>query len=296
MTLRTALRAATDTLEHAGVDSPSLTAELLLAHVLSELPLRLRLDLNRELSAPLAHDFSEFVRRRATRIPLQHLVGTAPFLDLTLRVTRDVLIPRPETEGLALLALAVLKEMVPRGSPTPTPPQVLDFATGSGCLALFLASQYPTAQVHALDVSPAAIAVARQNAQQFGLDGRVRFYLGDGFAALENLVSQIPAPFNLVVSNPPYIPTGELPQLEPEIRDHEPHLALDGGSDGLDFYRRLAQETPTWLRPGGSLLAEFGDGQAGGLEKIFASRHWREMTITKDLSGRDRIFLARRPA
>ena len=296
MTLRNALRAATNTLENAGVDSPSLTAELLLAHVLSELPLRLRLDLNRELSAPLAHDFTDFVRRRATRIPLQHLIGTAPFLDLTLWVTRDVLIPRPETEGLGLLASAVLTEMVQSGAPMQAPPRVLDFATGSGCLALFLASQNPTAQVHALDVSPAAIAVARQNAQQLGLDGRVRFYLGDGFAALENLVSRMPAPFNLVVSNPPYIPSGEIAQLEPEIRNHEPHLALDGGSDGLDFYRRLAQETPAWLRPGGSLLAEFGDGQAEGLEKIFASRHWREMTITKDLSGRDRLFIARRPA
>ena len=294
MNLRSALHAASETLARAGVDSPSLTAELLLAHVLAEPPLRLRLDLGRPLQDNSPRQFKNLVQHRAARIPLQHLIGTAPFLDLHLLVTPAVLIPRPETEGLALRASAILRAL-DRNRTVDALPRVLDFATGSGCLALYLAAQHPTAEVHALDESAAALDVARQNAQRLGLHDRVEFHLGDGFAALEKLSAMRPLTFDLLVTNPPYIPTAEISRLEPEVRDHDPHLALDGGADGQDFFRRLARESPAWLRSDGWILAEFGDGQWGALQQLFATHLWREIGVAKDLSGRDRILLAHAP-
>ena len=257
--------------------------------------LRLRLDLNRPLNRPDAERFDELVRQRARRIPLQHLLGRAPFLDLDLVVTPAVLIPRPETEGLALRASERLKRL-----PDPTTdgraPCVLDFATGSGCLALYLASQHSTAEVHALDISAAALAVAQHNANRLRLQNRVTFHLSDGFAALEKLSLPDRPRFELLVTNPPYIPSAEISQLEPEVRDHDPRLALDGGGDGLVFYRRLAREAPPWLEPNGWLLAEFGDGQTTALQELFSEHGWRAVQIEKDLGGHDRILLARPPA
>ena len=156
-------------------------------------------------------------------------------------------------------------------------------------MAIALAVKCPTAQIHAVDISPAALAVARQNAARHAATARIQFHAGDGFAPL-------PAGLrcDLIVANPPYIPSAEIATLEPEVRDHDPRPALDGGADGLDFYRRLATETAGWLQPDGKLMLEFGDGQAAEIGVIFQKHHWNIAGVEKDLSGRKRFLIASR--
>lgn len=166
---------------------------------------------------------------------------------------------------------------------------MLDFGTGSGCLAIALASKCPAAEVYAIDISPEALAVARQNSARHGLGERIRFLQGDGFAA-------VPAGMrvDLIISNPPYIASGEIASLQPEVRDHDPHRALDGGADGLDYGRRLAAESAPFLKPQGRIMLEFGDGQAEGLREIFQQHLWIVEAIEEDYSHRPRTMVVRR--
>ena len=169
------------------------------------------------------------------------------------------------------------------------PVSVLDFGTGTGCLAIYLARQSPTTRVLALDVSPAALQVARDNAARHGVAGQIQCLQGDGLDALpEN------ARFDLIVSNPPYIPTAEIDALAPEVRDHDPRLALDGGADGLKFYRDLGKRAGAILHPGGRMLCEFGDGQAEAIRAIFTGHGWWIEAVEPDYAGRPRIVIARR--
>lgn len=285
MTVLEVLKRSTAYLDGHGVESARLNAELLLSHVLQKPRLRLYLEFDRELPESALADARGLVRRRAQRVPLQHLTGSAGFLGLDLRVNSAVLVPRPETEMLAQLAIDRLKS-----APAAGPRRALDFGTGSGCLAIALAVAVPEAEVHAVDLSPEALEVARGNALQNGAS-RIGFHLGDGFAALPAGTE----PFDVLVTNPPYIPTAEIATLEPEVRDHDPRMALDGGADGLDFYRRLNREARPWLRPGGSLLAEFGDGQAAALSGMFTLGGWFIDGVEKDLSGRERVLIVRSP-
>jgi release factor glutamine methyltransferase len=194
-----------------------------------------------------------------------------------------VLVPRPETELLAEEAWKFLSSL------NSHPPTILDFGTGSGCLALAIAVKCPSAMVHAIDISGAALALARQNALRLGLAERVLFHEGDGFNALPAGMS-----FKLVVSNPPYIPSAEIETLQPEVRDHDPRPALDGGEDGLDFYRRLAAEAGPRLETGGRLMLEHGDGQSGAVSELLTQHGWTVENALKDYSGRGRILIARR--
>lgn len=285
MTFLDVIQRSSEFLARRGVDSPRLQAELLLAHVLGMPRMRLYLDFERVVPPPQLEAVRELVRRRGEREPLQHLTGSTSFCGWEMAVTRDVLIPRPETELLAAQAVAFLRT---RGD---QPAAVLDFGTGSGCLAIVIAAQCPPATLTAIDRSAPALAVARGNVARHGLEARIRFHAGDGFHAL---TGEGPAGFDLIVSNPPYIPTGELARLQPEVRDHDPHLALDGGEDGLVFYRRLAVEAPAWLRPGGRLMVEFGDGQEAVLPALFAAAGWAVPTVLPDHSGRARILIAHR--
>lgn len=166
---------------------------------------------------------------------------------------------------------------------------VLDLGTGSGCLPIFLAVKHEDARVVAVDSSPEAMAVARENAAAHSVAERIEFRLGDLFAPLP-----AGAQFDLIVSNPPYIPTAEIASLQPEVRKFDPHAALDGGADGLDFYRRLAVEAPPFLQADGKLMIEFGDGQASALKKLFADHMWIVEAILDDYSRRARILIARR--
>lgn len=285
MTVLEVIQRSTEFLARKGVDSPRLQIELLLAHVLQMPRLKLYLNFERPLSEEQVTALREFVRRRGEREPLQHLLGTVNFLGLELAVTREVLIPRPETEQLVELAA---KYLAPRNAGQAQPTRVLDFGTGSGCVAVVLAKQFPAAEIHASDISEAALRVARENAARHGVAERVYFHQGDGFAA-------VPAGmrFDLLVSNPPYIPGGEIAALQPEVRDHDPRLALDGGTDGLDFYRRFVAEAPAFLQPEARLVAEFGDGQETALAGLFAAPGWGIEAIERDLSGRARFMVAR---
>lgn len=282
MTVLEAIQRSADFLARKGVDSPRLQAELLLAHVLQVPRMRLYLDFERALTAGQADALRALVVRRGQREPLQHLVGTVCFCGLELTVNRHVLIPRPETE---LLAEAAWQWLGNRGAGA----AALDFGTGSGCLALALARHCPEATVVAVDVSPDALAAAQENARQLGLAARVAFRTSDGFSGLEPGLQ-----FDLVVSNPPYIPSAEIASLQPEVRDHDPILALDGGRDGLDFYRRLARETQSWLKPGGRLMLEFGDGQSEAVAALLEAQDWLVEAPQEDYQGRKRWLAASR--
>jgi release factor glutamine methyltransferase len=274
---------AAKTLAAAGVEEPTLEAERLLEHVTGVPFLRRRIGMAQKPTPDALVRFRDLVQQRARRIPLQHLIGTAPFLQLTLEVSRHVLVPRPETEQLALLAQKLLAD-IPNA-------RVADLGTGSGCLALHLAASRADLRIHAFDLSPEALDVARTNATHLGLLDRVTFHLQDAFGPDADLTAH--APFDLIVTNPPYIPDGEIPSLMPEVRDHDPILALAGGPDGLAPYRTLANRAHRWLRPSGWLLAEFGDGQSPELARIFRTPDWDHISFEKDLSGRDRILIVR---
>jgi release factor glutamine methyltransferase len=284
------------------VESPRLHAELLLAHVLGVPRLKLYLNFERVLAPGELDQIRELVRRRSRREPLQHIIGSTSFCGLELAVNRHVLVPRPETELLAecgwrflndrLAAASASAESPYGGAPQEgSPPAVtaLDFGTGSGCLAIALAVQCPAARIDAIDISSEAIEVARQNAARCEVAGRVRFFLGDGLGALPGAV-----PYDLLVANPPYIATSEIATLEPEVRDYDPRAALDGGSDGLDFYRRLACEAGPFLKPGGRLMLEIGDGQSAAIREMFEREKWIVEGIRDDYTQRPRILIVRR--
>lgn len=285
MTVLEILRRSTEYLEARGVESARLNAELILSHVLHQPRLRLYLEFDRVVGAPETAAARDLVRRRGRREPLQHLTGTTAFLGHELRVGPEVLIPRPETERLAQLAIERL-----RRPDAPATPRVLDFGTGSGCLAIAIAAAIPAAEVHALDLSVPALDLARENARPLGTD-RIAFHCGDGFAALPDRGGEPRRGFDLLVANPPYIPTADIGSLDPEVRDHEPRLALDGGPDGLAFFRRLAAEASHRMRCPGCLMLEFGDGQAAAVQELFTNTAWTVERVEKDLSGRDRILI-----
>jgi release factor glutamine methyltransferase len=281
VTVLESIQRSADFLTRKGVESPRLQAELLLAHLLRLPRMQLYLRFEQLLDTAQVDALRELMRRRGQREPLQHIVGGTSFCGLDLIVGPQVLIPRPETEMLAEQAWQWLSAH-PSGSSS-----ALDFGTGSGCIAIAIAAKCPTAAVTALDVSPEALAVARANAARHGLESRIRFLEGNGFAAVPG-----DDRFDLIISNPPYIPTGEIEGLEPEVRDHDPRLALDGGADGLDFYHRLAAEAPERLKPGGKLMAELGDGQSEAVRAIFSDQKWVVENIREDYSRRPRILTA----
>ncbi len=285
MTVLEVIQRSTDFLARKGVESPRLQVELLLAHVLRVPRLQLYLNFERTLAKTELEAIRGLVKRRGSREPLQHIVGATSFCGLEIAVSPDVLVPRPETELLAEKAWCHLQALAGRGSDRLT---ALDFGTGSGCLALALAAHCPAVEVCAVDISPAALAVAQENARRHKLSERIRFLAGDGFAALPPGLR-----FDLLVANPPYIPSGDIPHLQPEVRDHDPRTALDGGPDGLEFYRRLAREAPAFLQVAGRAMLELGNGQAEPVQEIFAAHKWIVERIEADYTGRLRFLTAR---
>jgi release factor glutamine methyltransferase len=285
VTVLEVIQRSTDFLACRGVESARLQTELLLAHVLGVPRLRLYLDFERPLSAAQLDTLRALVKRRAAREPLQHILGTASFCGLELKVDRRVLVPRPETELLAERAWQFLGLIAsdPAGSP-----RALDFGTGSGCLAIALALHCPSAHLVAVDTSEEALDVARENAARHGVADRIEFVAADGFAALGPGRA-----FDLIVANPPYLPTAEIEHLAPEVRDFDPRVALDGGPDGLRCLRQLAREASRFLRASGRLMVEFGDGQAEAVATLFGEAHWTVEATEPDLTGRARFLIAR---
>jgi release factor glutamine methyltransferase len=278
-TVRRLLEWTEDFLRKRGVEAPRLEAQILLAHALgcSKIDLYVRHEEEPPESQRMA--FREMIRKRSEGMPVAYLVGYREFYSLQFAVTPDVLIPRPETETLVMEALRRIQSMVA--------PRVLDIGTGSGCIAVSLAKQHKTAQVTAVDVSAAALAVAAANADRHGVRSRITFVEGDLFKPVSGQT------FDLVVSNPPYIAHNELPTLDAGVRDFEPRSALDGGPDGLAYYRRIAAEAPAHLNLGGSVLVEIGPTQEALVRDLFAA-HFEPGPTYKDAAGRPRVVSARR--
>jgi release factor glutamine methyltransferase len=267
--------------ERQEVDAPRLTAELLLGSTLQLARVKLYMELDRPLLAGELAAFRELIKRRVAGEPTQYLVGNTSFYGRRFDVDPRVLIPRPETELLVEAAL--------RGLPRETPFRALDLCTGSGCVAVSLALERPLATVWAVDVSPDALAVARANAERLGALPRLTLLEGDLFAPLPPGER-----YEVVVGNPPYIRTGELPGLQREVQ-REPRLALDGGPDGLEVLRRIAAGALAVLAPGGLLALELSDEQGAAVKTLLEDAGYREVAVEKDLARQDRLALARAP-
>jgi release factor glutamine methyltransferase len=285
-----ALRAATARLrDEAASRSPRLDAELLLARALGVARTELLREPDRVLAEGEAAAFEGLLARRLAREPVAYILGHRAFRTIDLEVTRDVLIPRPDTETLVDVALEELRALPLAGPDPEDEPLAIDIGTGSGCIALALAAEDAFVRVVATDVDPGALAVARGNAARLGLARRVEFVLSDLFHDVGE------RPFDLVVSNPPYIPADEYVALEPNVRDYEPRLALYGGVDGLDVYRRLVPGAALLLRPGGLLAVEVGAGQAEAVAGIMqAAGAFAPPQTRDDLGGVPRVVYAHR--
>lgn len=267
--------------ERRGVDSPRLTAEVLLAHALATARVRLYMDLDRPLTRTELAAYRSLVERRTAGEPTQYLTGQKEFYNHPFRVDPRVLIPRPETE---LLVEAVLREL-----PEEAPARLLDVCTGSGCIAVSLARERPSASVWATDLSPGACELARLNAEALEVGSRVSVLEGDLFAPLPE-----GARFDVVVSNPPYVMSGEIPNLSAEVR-REPRMALDGGEDGLAILRRVIPEAREWLKPGGLLALEIGEAQGAAVLALLREAGYERVRIEKDLERRERHAFGRQP-
>ncbi len=229
--------------------------------------------------------FKELIQRRLKREPLAYIIGRREFWSLSFKVTPDVLIPRPETELLVSEGLARL-----HGGERKETCRVLEIGTGSGAVAIALAKEVPSASFVATDTSSAALSVAEDNARTHGVRDRIEFRRGDLFRPLNDGER-----FDLVVTNPPYIPENQIASLDPEIRDHEPRMALDGGADGLDFYRRALPQTDLFLQPGGWFLAEIGAGEDEQVLRLARQNAGLDsFAFQKDLAGIKRVFKARK--
>jgi release factor glutamine methyltransferase len=276
------IQRSTEFLQQKGVDSPRLQIEWMLERVLKMARLKLYLNFERTLSEAELTQLREMVKRRGAREPLQHILGSTSFCGLEIKCSRDALIPRPETELLAERAWQFLSPLASR------PSTALDLGTGTGCIAIALAVNSPTTCIHAVDISAYALALAKKNAAKHNVAERIELHHGDAFAALPRGLK-----FDLIVSNPPYIASVEIKSLQPEVRDFDPILALDGGVDGLEFHRRIARDAPAFLKPCGKLMLEFADGQAEEVKKAFSTEKWVVDEIVTDYSARPRILIAR---
>jgi release factor glutamine methyltransferase len=281
-TLAAELDAATTALEAAGLASARVDAEWLLAGLLGVGRAAVRLELAEPVPAPIAERYAVAVRRRAGREPLQRILGWEDFRGVRVRLTNAVLVPRPETEMLVEWALALLPEPGDRRL------LAIDVGTGSGCIACALACERPDLDVIAVDVSPAAAAVARDNARALGVAARVRVVAADLLECVRGLHA------DLIVSNPPYLPSAIVPELEPEVRAHEPRLALDGGPDGLALIRRIAATARRCLKPSGALALETaGDAQAEAAAAWLRGAGLQAVAVRADLAGVDRFVAGR---
>jgi len=277
--LKGSLEDASARLSAAGVDSPRLDAELLFAFAAGVT--REALFTNSiVLDDALRNRYATLISIRASRMPLAYIIGRREFYSLEFEVSPEVLIPRPETEVLVAAALEVLASR-PAAS-------VLDLATGSGAIALAIAANAPHVRVTATDVSAQALAIAARNATRHALDMRIEFRLVDCWEVLDG--GDALGHSDLIVANPPYVRNDEIASLTPEIRAFEPHLALAGGPDGLDFYRRITEGARRHLAPDGTVMVEVGEGQAGDVATFFRARGFDNIALLKDFANIQRVI------
>jgi release factor glutamine methyltransferase len=270
------------------VDSPRLAAELLLSHVLNQPRIKLYTDYERPLSEKELADYRALVQRASEHEPIAYLTGKAHFFNLEFEVTPAVLIPRPDTETLVENVLQLC-----RAVPGFESPRVLDLCTGSGCIAAAVAANLKSSIVIATDISPAAVEVAKRNIERLKLSDRVTVEEGDLFEPISRLPD--PRPFQLILANPPYIPSGEIEKLDRNVRDYEPVAALDGGIDGLVIHRRIVEGAIERLVSGGRIYLEIQFDQGEAVKEIFAAHEaLDEVKLLKDYGGNIRVITARR--
>jgi release factor glutamine methyltransferase len=275
---------ATDDFKRRGNKSARLDAELLLGEALGLDRIKLIVEAERPLADDELVRYRDLIKRRRAFEPIAYILGRREFFALPMRVDRRVLIPRPDTEILVEAALFGTRDQHLYG-------RMLDLCTGSGCVAIAFAKERPTWRVTAVDLSPDAVAVARENAQRAGVVHNLAVLEGDLFAALPE-----GARFELITANPPYIPSAEIESLDPDVRDFEPRLALDGGADGLSVTRRLVSEAARYLDPGGLLALEGGFDQAPAVAALLEQAGFSQITRSRDLAGVERVVSGRRPA
>ncbi len=303
-TIKAALDWTVGYLERKGDANPRLSAEWLMSQATGLSRIELYVNFEKPLSTEERAVLRDYVARRGKGEPLQLISGKAPFRYLTLFVAPGVLIPRPETEVLVSEAFAELdlprpashveqgeegEQIVDASLP---PVKAIDLCTGSGCIACALASEYPAAHVVALDIAPEALALAQKNVDHLGLSERVEVRESD-------LLSAIPeaeyGSFDLVISNPPYVPSAVCDTLPAEVAEWDPRLALDGGEDGLNLFRRFLPQALDCLRPNGVLAVELYEGHLGQAAKLAAAAGFDRVRIVNDLAGRPRVLVARKP-
>jgi release factor glutamine methyltransferase len=286
LTIAEAIYQAAQKLDRSGIDDARLDAEVLLSHILGKDRGWLLAHSKDRLDQKQAKFFEGSLERRARHEPLQYIIGTQEFWGLEFTVSPDVLIPRPETELIVETAINIIRA---KG----TEALIVDLCTGSGCIAVSLAKELGDARIFAVDTSGQALAIARKNSQRHGVSARIRFLEGDLYAPLEEL--DICSRVDVITANPPYIRSGDMPMLQPEVRDYEPKLALIAGADGTDVQRAIIGRASDFLKDHGTLIMEMGMGQAQALTRMVdETGSYDKPEILKDLAGIDRVLVARR--
>lgn len=280
-TIATTRHALADKFREVGIDSGEADARLLMAYALGVDRAELIANGGRALTVEQAEAIDAFAARRLRREPVARIFGHKEFWSLSLQIGPAVLVPRPETETVVEAAL----DAVARGARQMAQLRILDIGTGSGALLLALLSELPNAVGTATDISAAALDVARANAERSGVAGRCTFIACD-------IAAGVPGPFDLIVSNPPYVVHGEIASLPPEVRDYDPALALDGGADGLDGYRAIAAQARGLLAPGGKVIVELGAGQEAAVRALFTKAGLTAAAVLNDLAGIPRALTA----
>ena len=282
-TIQRLLAWTTEFFRERGIESPRLDAEVLLSALLGRDRMYLYVHFDEPLEPEELARFRGYVKERAAHVPLAYVLGRREFMGLDFRVTRDTLIPRPDTEILVQCAVDFLCARLEAGATACT---IADIGTGTGAIALSTLHYTEGTRADAVDISPAAAAVARENAERLGLTERIDIHVGDLLAPLAGRL------YDMILSNPPYIPTADIATLMPEVRSYEPHLALDGGTDGLNIYRRLMADAPALLKEGGAIAVEVGIDEAAAVAAL-AMAHPRivRTEILKDLAGIERVVV-----
>ncbi|MBV8779782.1 MAG: peptide chain release factor N(5)-glutamine methyltransferase [Phycisphaerae bacterium] len=288
-TVRRLLDWTTPFFQRKDVDAPRLSAEMLLSHVLKVPRLQLYVQHERELTAEQLSAFRGLVKRASDQEPIAYLTGVAPFFNLEFKVTPAVLIPRPDSETIVENVLQLARHEVGFSNP-----RILDLCTGSGCIAAAIASHLKNLDsVIASDLSPAAVEVARQNFASLELSDRITVVEGDLFEALKHASDH--RPFDLITANPPYIRSNLIPELDASVKNFEPHLALDGGEDGLAIHRRILSAAPDRLVPGGRVYLEIAYDQGDAARALAATfPAYTEVKILRDYAGNDRVLYLRK--
>ena len=275
MTPAVLLRSAAERFRRAGIPDPETDSSLLLSHICGLHPLSLRLDTETELDTETLDTYAELAERRVKREPLQYITGEAPFFGRIFHVDNRVLIPRPETE----LLCEWLLQLIPASSDV----YLLDLCCGSGCIGLTILLERPFLHVTLSDISSDALSVAQLNAKHFGISAE--------FQCCDLTADFSDHSFDYIITNPPYIPSSDCPNLQKEVLC-EPLSALDGGKDGLDFYRRIAEDAPRILKPGGRLLMELGFNESSEVSELLDAYGYTDIVVRKDLNGLDRMIMA----